>query len=81
MIGDWVKATNDKSKINFEEVAFSQNLVPNVIGMKAKDAVFLMQNTGLKTIISGRGKVKHQSIKAGKRASSYSSIKLQLATY
>ena len=81
VIGDWVKATNDKSKINFEEVAFSQNLVPNVIGMKAKDAVFLMQNTGLKTIISGRGKVKHQSIKAGKRASGYSSIKLQLATY
>ncbi len=81
IIGDWIKAKYDESKISFEEVAFSQNLVPNVIGMKAKDAVFLMENTGLKTAISGRGKVRHQSIKAGKRASDYSSIKIQLGTY
>lgn len=81
IIGDWVKATYEDSKINFDEVAFSQTLVPNVIGMKAKDAVYLMENNGLKTIISGRGKVKHQSIKAGKRISGNESIKLQLATY
>lgn len=81
VIGDWVKATSDKSKITFDEVTFSQTLVPNVIGMKAKDAVYLMENNGLKTIISGRGKVKNQSIKPGKRVSGNSSIKLQLATY
>ena len=81
VIGDWVKASSDKSKITFDDVAFSQTLVPNVIGMKAKDAVYLMENNGLKTIISGRGKVKHQSIKPGRRVSGNSSIKLQLATY
>jgi len=73
--------SNNESKITFDEVAFSQKLVPNVIGMKAKDAVYLLENTGIQTTISGRGKVKHQSIKAGKPISKNQSIKLQLATY
>ena len=79
--GDWVKASSDESNITFDEVAFSQKRVPNVIGMKAKDAVYLLENSGLQTTISGRGKVKHQSIKAGKPISNNQSIKLQLATY
>lgn len=79
--GDWSRVSNNESKITFDEVAFSQKLVPNVIGMKAKDAVYLLENTGIQTTISGRGKVKHQSIKAGKPISKNQSIKLQLATY
>ena len=79
--GDWLKTNKDENNITFDEVAFSQKLVPNVKGMKAKDAVYLLENSGLQTTISGRGKVKHQSIKAGKPISKNQSINLQLATY
>jgi hypothetical protein len=67
--------------ISFDEIAFRQKVVPNVVGMKAKDAVFLLENSGLSTTISGKGKVKHQSIKAGKPVTDNQLIKLQLSTY
>lgn len=79
--GNWIKANTNETNITFDEIVFSRKLVPNVIGMKAKDAVYLLENTGIQTTISGRGKVKHQSIRAGKPVSGNQSIKLQLATY
>ena len=45
----------------------SSNTVPNVIGMGAKDAVYLLESKGLKVRISGIGKVKNQSIPGGNR--------------
>jgi len=39
---------------------------PNVIGMGARDAVYLLENSGLKVKIIGHGKVKKQSYPAGK---------------
>ena len=78
---DWIKANTDDTDITFNEIAFRENVVPNVVGMKAKDAVYLLENTGIQTTISGKGKVKHQSIKAGKPVKENQSIKLQLATY
>jgi len=42
------------------------NQVPDVIGMGARDAVHELEQRGLKVIIHGRGKVKSQSIAAGK---------------
>lgn len=40
-------------------------VVPNVIGMGAKDAVFLLEKKGLKVKINGAGRVSRQSIPAG----------------
>ena len=78
----WIKANNDKnSELIFDEVAYRQNVVPNVIGMKAKDAVYLLENSGLQTTLKGRGNVKKQSIRAGKSIKENQSITLQLATY
>lgn len=39
-----------------------RGLVPDVKGMGARDAVFLMESRGIRVHITGRGKVKHQSI-------------------
>ncbi len=44
----------------------SDELAPNVVGMGAKDAVFLLEEAGLKVRISGRGRVVRQSFPAGK---------------
>ncbi len=40
-------------------------VIPNVIGMGLKDAVYLTENKGLKVIATGRGKVINQSLAAG----------------
>lgn len=79
--GDWITANNNENDIIFDEVTFRQNLVPNVVGMKAKDAIYLLENSGLQTTISGKGKVIRQSVRAGKKVKDYQSISLQLATY
>ena len=44
----------------------SKNVVPDVTGMGARDAVFLMESLGIKVRLEGRGKVIEQSIAAGK---------------
>ena len=41
------------------------NITPDVKGMGLKDAVYLLENKGLKTIVTGRGRVVDQSIAAG----------------
>ncbi len=43
----------------------SNTLVPNVVGMGLRDAIFLIENRGLKVRISGYGKVVRQSIPPG----------------
>jgi cell division protein FtsI (penicillin-binding protein 3) len=46
-------------------IAVVKNTVPNVVGMGLKDAINILENIGLKTVISGKGKVVNQSIAAG----------------
>lgn len=63
---NWVQCHNsDSVSIDFKELNISKNLIPNVIGMGAKDAVFLIEKSGIRVCVSGRGKVVSQSIKAG----------------
>ena len=54
------------------------NRVPNVVGMGAKDAVYLLENAGLKVQLSGMGKVKSQSIPAGNTLHKGKTIQLKL---
>jgi cell division protein FtsI (penicillin-binding protein 3) len=41
------------------------NIIPNVVGMGLKDAVYMTENKGLKITIAGRGRVINQSLPAG----------------
>ena len=45
---------------------YGENVTPDVTGMGAKDAVYLLESRGLKVKVHGRGKVKSQSYPAGK---------------
>ncbi len=45
--------------------ASSDSVTPNVVGMGLKDAVYLLENLGLKVTAAGRGKVMNQSSLAG----------------
>jgi cell division protein FtsI (penicillin-binding protein 3) len=41
--------------------------MPNVKGMGLKDALYMLENMGLKVVINGKGKVKGQSVEVGKQ--------------
>ena len=45
---------------------YGETVTPDVTGMGAKDAVYVLESRGLKVKIQGRGKVKSQSYPAGK---------------
>lgn len=46
-------------------ISTSGSVTPNVVGMGLKDAVYLLENMGLKVTASGRGRVIDQSLLAG----------------
>ena len=53
--------------------------IPNVEGMPGMDALSLLENIGLKVIISGRGNVKSQSLKKGEKFMKGATIILKLS--
>lgn len=70
--------TND-SIYEFQSRTISEGVVPDVRGMGAKDAVYLMQQCNLDVEISGFGTVKSQSITAGTRIKGKRNVRLILA--
>ncbi len=52
--------------------------VPSVVGMGAKDAVYLLESRGLKVRLNGVGRVKSQSIAGGSRITKGQTIALTL---
>jgi len=75
----WVQTTKGDESIQIEPLAIRENLVPNVREMGVKDAVYLLENAGLKVIIHGRGKVMEQSIPPGSRIVKGQKIKLTMS--
>src|SRR6266496_803385 len=45
--------------------AVQQKMMPNVTGMGLKDALYLLENIGVKVVARGKGKIVNQSIPAG----------------
>ena len=62
----WGHATRGNGHIALTRQAKTQtNVMPDVVGMGARDAVYLIESRGVKTKLYGRGKVTQQSITAG----------------
>ncbi len=58
-------ANDSSSMIVKAEEEFSSSAVPDVIGMGARDAVYVLESCGLKVQLQGRGSVRHQSLAPG----------------
>ena len=61
----WGNSHSAPQAVVLESRSNMQNFVPSVIGMGAKDAVYLLESKGLKVHLVGVGKVKSQSIANG----------------
>ena len=55
------------------------NLVPNVVGMGLKDAMYVLENSGLRVRFAGRGVVRTQSLRPGTRINEGNIIFIQLS--
>ena len=66
--GMWRNASMTGKKATLAEPAelnTAQNIMPNLVGMGLKDALYLLENKGLTATISGKGKVISQSLIPG----------------
>ena len=76
---EWISTSKKESVIEIREKQIIPNLVPDVVMMGAKDAVFLLENAGLKVMVKGRGSVRSQSITPGTRIKKGDIIKLEMS--
>ncbi|PIY03557.1 MAG: peptidoglycan glycosyltransferase, partial [Bacteroidetes bacterium CG_4_10_14_3_um_filter_31_20] len=65
---DWVSVSQTHSSVNIQNANLKASIVPDVIGMGLRDALFLLGNCGLQVKPIGKGVIKSQSIPAGNRA-------------
>ena len=61
----WGEAELQADGVVFSRQNIAAGTMPVVTGMGARDAIFLLEQLGLKVHISGTGEVKSQSIAAG----------------
>jgi len=77
--GIWAQASIQDYAIAISPLLHASGKTPDVLGMSAKDAVFLLESKGYKVSIYGKGKVVSQSVKVGSTILKGSTIKLQLS--
>ena len=75
---DWVKTYAQENSVNWKANPMDENTIPDVSGLSLRDALFILENRGLKVDYSGKGRVKSQSIPAGTKLKPNSTIKLSL---
>ena len=60
-------------------VAMRNQVMPNVRGMGLKDALYLLENMGVKVSVKGRGKVSLQSVSPGTQLAKGVTVMLELS--
>ncbi len=65
--GNWVEVDPFETKMLIDKKRISKSSVPNVKGMGARDAIYVLENLGMNVEVSGVGKVVKQTIKPGSK--------------
>jgi cell division protein FtsI (penicillin-binding protein 3) len=75
---DYARLNGTDSSLIIEPKATGESQIPDVTGMGARDAVYLLESAGLRVQVKGRGQVKRQSVPAGSKARRGSSCTIEL---
>jgi cell division protein FtsI (penicillin-binding protein 3) len=75
---EWVATRESGDTIRLVGVGLQKGLVPDVRGMSLRDAIYLLENSGLKVRYSGKGKVLRQSPEHGARVYEGSVVSLDM---
>lgn len=81
---EWVSsAIKDSTSIVFSgkklQNELKKNIIPDLKGMMAQDAIYLLENSGLQVFINGKGIIKKQSLEPGSKFNKGSAIVLDLS--
>jgi cell division protein FtsI (penicillin-binding protein 3) len=71
--------TDSNKRIVATQKIIAENIVPDVVGMSLKDAVYILEKQGLKVRINGSGAIQSQSILPGTFATKGKIIIIQLS--
>jgi cell division protein FtsI (penicillin-binding protein 3) len=75
---DWVATRESGDTIRLAGINFQSGLVPDVRGMSLRDAVYLLENSGLRVRYNGKGRVLRQYPEHGARYSVGSVVSLEM---
>ena len=75
---EWVITKSEPDKVALHQRIMGKDLVPDVRGMSAKDAVYLIESKGMIAHINGFGTVKKQSMTPGSTAFNGGVIEINL---
>jgi cell division protein FtsI (penicillin-binding protein 3) len=75
---EWISTSSSKDSVIVTARNIKEGLVPNVVGMGLQDALYLLENKGMKVKVYGYGTVKRQSVPAGTNIKSNPYITIEL---
>jgi cell division protein FtsI (penicillin-binding protein 3) len=75
---DWVATRESGDTVSLTGVKIQQGLVPDVRGMSLRDAIYLLENSGLHVRYSGKGRVLRQSPEHGARYNDATVVSLEM---
>lgn len=76
---EWIKAAKSGSSVVWKKNAVVKDQVPDVMGMTFRDAIYLLEKSGLRVSFEGKGRVSNQSLSPGTRISKGAIIYLRLS--
>jgi cell division protein FtsI (penicillin-binding protein 3) len=65
--GEWLTRIADSTGIRSAAIAYDKQTIPSVIGMGLRDAIYLLEQRGIKVQFTGVGPVIEQSLPAGSK--------------
>ncbi|MFC0771907.1 penicillin-binding protein [Terrimonas alba] len=77
--GDWSNVFAVDYQPVVKTSVIRKQVMPNVKGMGLKDALYLLENMGVKVSVKGKGKVANQSVEAGSALSKGMTVVLELS--
>jgi cell division protein FtsI (penicillin-binding protein 3) len=76
---EWIKAVKNGSAVVWRKNPMFKDHVPDVQGMTLRDAIYVLEKTGLRVEHQGKGRVSEQSLIPGTRISKGSRIYIRLS--
>lgn len=77
----WVVTTRTDEDVKFENRIIKKKIVPNVVGMGLRDAIPILENSGLKVQFAGYGIISGQSLRANDVFQEGQTIRLTLSNH
>ena len=76
---EWIKVAKNGNAVVWKKNAIIRDHVPDVLGMTFRDAIFILEKSGLRVSYEGKGRVAEQSLSPGAKISKGNKIYLKLS--